>query len=109
MDRSQPQTLQAAVMLAYINAGLGVLYLLLGAGLSLILVLLGVAAFGIANERKWGYWSAIVVTGLFLVTQVATFFLGGGFASLITLLFAAVLFALLVHPESRQYQKVWFH
>src|SRR2546423_1401107 len=52
---SQPQTLQIAVFLLYINA----FFALLGglfSPIGLLLVAGGVGAgFGIANERKWGY------------------------------------------------------
>lgn len=109
MDQAQPQTLQAAVMLCYINAALAVLFFLVGAGPQLILLLLGVAGYFIANDRRWAYWSAVVIVGLYTVLAVVTVAVGGGFGGLINLLFALVLFALLVHPQSREYQKVWFH
>jgi len=53
-DQSQPQTLQGAVIFCYLNAAFGILYFLRGAPLSAILILLGVAAYFIANERRWG-------------------------------------------------------
>lgn len=110
MDKTQPQTLQAAVLFSYLNAGLAVLYLIaFGVGPSLVLLLLGGTAFGIANERRWAYWGAIVLSGLYLLGQVLFFVTGGGFSGLLNLLFAGVLFALLVHPQSRQYVRIWFH
>ncbi|MHB1583147.1 MAG: hypothetical protein ACYCU7_03985 [Acidimicrobiales bacterium] len=109
MDQSQPQTLQAAVMLCYINAALAVLFFLVGAGPQLILLLLGVAGYFIANDRRWAYWSAVVIVGLYTVLTVVAFVLGAGIGGLLNLLFALVLFALLVHPQSREYEKVWFH
>lgn len=109
MDRAQPQTLQAAVMLCYLNAALAVLSFLVGAGPQLILLLLGVAGYFIANERRWAYWSAVVIVGLYTVLAVVAFGAGAGFGGLLNLLFTLVLFALLVHPQSREYQKVWFH
>jgi hypothetical protein len=109
MDQSQPQTLQAAVMLCYINAALAVLFFLVGTGPQLILLLLGVAGYFIANDRRWAYWSAVVIVGLYTVLAVVAFVLGTGIGSLLNLLFAVVLFALLVHPQSREYEKVWFH
>jgi len=106
IDQSQPQTLQAATMLCYLNAALAVLYFLVfGVGLSLVLILLGGAAYGIANEWRWTYWAAVVLSALYLVSQLAIF----SFASILTLLFAVVLFVLLIHPQSRAYQKIWFH
>jgi hypothetical protein len=106
IDQGQPQTLQAATMLCYLNAVLAVVYFLaFGVGLSLVLVLLGGAAYGIANEWRWAYWGAVVLSGLYLISQLVFF----RFGSILNLLFAVVLFALLVHPQSRQYQKIWFH
>jgi hypothetical protein len=110
IDKTQPQTLQAAVLFSYLNAALALLYLIaFGAGPSLVLLLLAGAAYGIANERRWTYWAAVVLSGLYLLGQLVFFFTGGGFNGLLNLVFAAVLFALLVHPQSRQYQRIWFH
>jgi len=110
IDRTQPQTLQAAVLFSYLNAGLALLsFLAFGAGLSLVLLLLAVAAYGIANERRWAYWAATVLAGLYLVTQLVVFFVSGGFGGLLNLVFAGVLLALLLHPQSRSYQRIWFH
>ncbi len=110
MDQTQPQTLQAAVMLSYINAALGVLFFFaFGAGLSLLLLLLGVSAYAVANEKRWGYRLAVAVAGLYLVVQVIGFFVIHGFSGLLNLVFAGVLLALLLHPQSREYQRIWFH
>ena len=110
IDKSQPQTLQAAVLFCYINAAFGLLYLLIfGLGPWIVLILLGGAAYGIANEIRWTYWAAVVVAGLYLLGQLVFFFTGGGFSGILNLLFAGVLFALLVHQESRRYERIWFH
>jgi len=106
IDQSQPQTLQAATMLCYLNAVLAVVYFLaFGVGLSLVLVLMGGAAYGIANEWRWAYWGAVVLAGIYLVSQIAYFRVG----TILNLLFALVLVALLLHRQSRAYQKIWFH
>lgn len=110
IDQSQPQTLQAAVLLCYLNAGLAVLYFVIfGAGPQLALLLLAVAAYAIANERRWGYWGAVVLSCLYLVSQLLFFALAHSFGGVLNLLFAGVLVAALLHPQSRQYEKVWFH
>ncbi len=110
IDRTQPQTLQAAVLFCYLNAGLAVLYLLVfGPQPSLALLLLAGGAYGIANEWRWAYWASVVVAALYLLGQVVFFVTGGGFNGILNLLFAGVLFGLLVHPESRRYQRIWFH
>jgi uncharacterized membrane protein len=109
IDQTQPQTLQAAVLLSYINAALGVLlFFAFGAGLSLLLLALGAAAYGVANEKRWAYRLAVAVAGLYLVVQFVGFFVIHGFSGLLNLIFAGVLLALFLHPQSREYQRIWF-
>jgi hypothetical protein len=108
INRSQPQTLYMAVILCY----LGVVFNLLGGIVPLILVgfVLGVAAYGIANEQKWGYSVAVGAS----ILQVLLLF--GVFGSdtltdlgaLLDLIFYGALVALLLHPMSRDYQRIWF-
>ena len=107
-DSSQPQTLQGAVMLCYITAFFGVLGLLLGAYLDLVPVLLGVGGFGVANERRWGYVLATVLSLLNVLVGLVALFTTGASVILLNLLFAVVLAALLLHPQSREYQRIWF-
>jgi len=112
---SQPQTLQIAVWLLYFNAvgGLifGSVYITLGVFLGLIaLVGCGAAAFGIANEQRWGYLlgvSMALLQVLLIVGVVGVLGLFKGVA-LISFLFAVALVALLLHPMSRDYQRIWF-
>jgi hypothetical protein len=108
-DSSQPQTLQGAVILCYITAAFGLLWILLGAYplFSIIPLGLGVAGFGVANEWRWAYGVGIALAALNVLGDVAILALGA-YSVLITLLFAAVLFALLVHPQSREYERIWF-
>lgn len=110
-NQSQPQTLQGAVVFSYLNAALAVVYtLLLGLQSFLVVfVLLAVAAYGIANDRKWGYWSGLVLACLYLLGTLVSLVTGGGFGAILYLFFAGILVALLVHPESRNYQRIWFH
>ncbi|MGH8999285.1 MAG: hypothetical protein ACRDY7_07835 [Acidimicrobiia bacterium] len=110
-DPSQPQTLQIATFLLYFDAAL---LLLTGAvfvpiGLVFIAAYAG-SAYGIANAKKWAYKLGVGVA----VLGLASPFVQG--ASLdevlrfgaIQFAFAVALVALLVHPESRQYQRIWF-
>jgi len=106
-DSSQPQTLQGAVMLCYITAFFGVIGLLLGSVVNIVPLLLGVGGFGVANERRWGYVLAVVLAGLNVIVGIVAVVTVGAF-SLLSLLFAGVLFALLLHPQSREYQRIWF-
>jgi hypothetical protein len=113
-DRSQPQTLQSAVLLSYLNAALALFYAVLSFGSSsfLLLVLLGcaVGAIGIANEKRWGYWlcaiCACAYLGLWLLVIVALRTLS--FGIILNVLFAVLLVVLLFHPQSREYRKIWF-
>ena len=108
----QPQTLQSGVILCYIEAVFGLLGI---AGASVFMQLLIVAGlagggFGIANEKKWGYGLAVAaaivqVLLLILVLRAEAF---TSFYGLLTFMFDAVLVALLLHPMSRDYQRIWF-
>jgi hypothetical protein len=111
LDRSQPQPLYMANLLLYINAAFWLLYLFEGAGFFGVLALGAIfAGLGIANEKKAGYWGGVVVAGLNLLALLAILFVGGAASifAVINVLFAAALLALLLHPISRSYQKVWF-
>ena len=108
---SQPQTLQIAVLLLYLNAALDLLFSFGFLGPLGLLLIAGMAAggYGIANERKWGYGLAVAVAVLRVVILVGVF--GPDvldFPLILTLLFDGALVALLVHPESRDYQRIWF-
>lgn len=108
-DASQPQTLQGAVMLCYITAAFGLVYLLLGAGLlGLAPLLLGAGGYGVANEKRWGYVLACVLAVLNVVVILGTVVEGASLGFLLNFLFAAVLVGLLLHPQSRHYQRIWF-
>jgi hypothetical protein len=107
----QPQTLQIAVALLYWNAVLSLLFGVVAGGFGLLeLVVLGLdvaGAFGVANERKWGYLLAVVAAfaPLALLIAVGGSLLAGG---LLNLVFQIALIALLLHPMSRSYYKLWF-
>ena len=114
VNQSQPQTLYIAVFLLYIDAAFAVLLGQVSSIFGLALVAGAVAAgFGIANERKWGYWLGIgiAVFGLYpyllvvLAGQLGLLFNG---RVLLGLAFAVAKFALLAHPQSRDYYKLWF-
>ena len=111
---TQPQTLQIAVFLLYINAVFGVLFgeifFLFPVGLAIV-VAQAAGGFGIANEKKWGYWLGVSVAGLSVL--LILMFSGGvgsilNFGTLLQLMFPVALFLLLVHPMSRDYQRIWF-
>jgi hypothetical protein len=133
-----PQTMQIAVFLLYFRAvttllfGLDFQYFVIPGSsfdggyvsnpivrIALPLAMAG-AAYLIANERKRGYLVGLVVAGLPLLCRLLVAF-GVSFSSLksganpkpwdydaIGLLFEGALFALLLHPQSRDYQRIWF-
>ncbi|HLX86850.1 MAG TPA: hypothetical protein VKR22_00110 [Acidimicrobiales bacterium] len=106
-DSSQPQTLQGAVMLCYITAFFGILGVILGQVVDLVPLGLGVGGFAVANERRWGYVLAVVLAVVNVLVLLGAIF-GGVSVVILNLLFAVVLLALLLHPQSREYQRIWF-
>lgn len=117
IDRSQPQTLVIASILLYLNA-LFTLFEMLFVGpapleLVTMVVLPIVGAYGIANSRRIGYYLAIAAAAIPLLTYLYFGILGGLgtilSSGVIIIIFAIVPFALLLHPMSREYQRVWFH
>ena len=115
LNPTQPQTLQIGVILLYINAALGLLSLIIGGAAGLLGIAIIAAeilgAYGIANERKWGYIVGLVAAILPLALVVLA--IVGGYGSIlglgiIGLIFQIALVALLLHPQSREYQRIWF-
>lgn len=106
IDRSQPQTLMTATILMYLNAALGLVFGELFAFPLGTLLVAGqvVAAVGVANEKRWAYWLGVVLVALFVAYLVVNF----SFGAVITLIFYGALLALLLHRQSRSYQKIWF-
>jgi len=109
LNTSQPQTLVNATILCYFEAFFG----LIGSSgtLALILIAVGQAAggFGVANEKRWGYGIALGASVLNVVAWL--YFFGTsvfGFPLIISFAFSVLLVGLLVHPMSRDYQRIWF-
>ena len=105
-DPSQPQTLQIATILFYVEA----FFALIGSvGIGLpFAVAFGAAGFGIANGKKWGYILGLIFAALRLALQLVGQSMTSALNDPIGLMFAIALVALLVHPQSREYQKIWF-
>jgi hypothetical protein len=131
---SLPQTLLIAVFLLYANAVTALIFRSGKEGL-FALMLYGITSsydvsttFGnilsvaqlalcvaagvlISSERKIGWKLGVVAAAAPLVARAVCLATGTlGFGSLITidLLFDAALFALLLHPQSREHQRIWF-
>ena len=135
-DRTQPQTLQIATFLLYFNAFFALLalfdergylgYLRDRFGFGVILGLGVVAAnvlggFLMANERKLGYRLALVAAfAPFVLRFWAYNDIDSRFGVSVSLwdkltgndtigfIFEVALCALLLHPQSRNHQRIWF-
>lgn len=105
VNRHQPQTLVLATVLLYME---GLFNLARGAGLLLVGLGMAGAGFGIANDRRWGWWLGITMAGLSVVARLTWFGYGSSMTFLLSLVFPVALFALLVHPHSRGHQRIWF-
>ena len=108
LNPHHPQTLYSAVSLGYIEA----VFNLISFSPLLILIGIGLAAggYGIANEKKWGYTLAVASASLQVILVLAIY--GGAtftnVFALLNFLFDAALVAWLLHPMSRDYQRIWF-
>ena len=110
VNQFQPQTLYMATILCYVDAVFGLLF----GGRSpwsacSSSAALGAGGFGIANEKRWGY--AVAVGGA--VLQVVCCWRSSAprcspRTVIISFLFDGALVALLLHPMSREYQRIWF-
>ena len=105
VNRHQPQTLVLATVLLYME---GLFNLARGAGLLLVGMGMAAAGFGIANDRRWGWWLGVTMAGLSVVARLTWFGYGSSMTFLLSLVFPVALFALLVHPHSRGHQRIWF-
>jgi len=105
VNRHQPQTLVLATVLLYME---GLFNLARGAGLLLVGMGMAAAGFGIANDRRWGWWLGVTMAGLSVLARLTWFGSGLSMAFLLSLVFPVALFALLVHPHSRGHQRIWF-
>jgi hypothetical protein len=110
---SQPQTLQTAVLLCYLSAALGLIFgVVANSAILGLFIIVGLAAggYGIANEKRWGYVLAVSAAALHVLMYLVIF--GSDIISdvslLISFVFDVALVLLLVHPMSRDYQRIWF-
>ncbi|HEY5172614.1 MAG TPA: hypothetical protein VIK54_12885 [Acidimicrobiia bacterium] len=105
----QPQTLYMGVILSYVQGVFAILnYPILGPWAFVILVGLVAGGFGIANEKKWGYFLAVGTAVLQVAVVIGRGSSLGDVSVLIELGFDVALVVLLTHPMSRSYQRIWF-
>ncbi|MFM7894194.1 MAG: hypothetical protein ACKO8P_10355 [Actinomycetota bacterium] len=131
LDRMQPQTLQIATWLLYINGFFALVELVDGGGVlhyfrvryafGLFFGLAIVAAyvlggFLMANERKIGWRVAVgAAASPFVLTFIAYTQIGASLrfrifgGSLLSFAFDVAVLALLLHPQSREHQRIWYH
>ena len=108
LNQSQPQTLVIATVLLYLNGFFNLISFF--RILPLVGIAMAVSGWGIANERRWGYALGVGAA----ITQVALYVLWFGISSIfdginaIGFIFDVALVALLLHPMSREYQRIWF-
>lgn len=130
INPSQPQTLVFATWLLYFNAALtlvffgdAIFYVLgfcggsfgCGRSVDILRILLPAAyvggAYGIANERRWGYYLGIAAACVPLSARLLFSFRTQSSplsTDFIGLAFDIALVVLLLHTMSRSYQKIWF-
>lgn len=110
-DPTQPQTLQIAVILLYIDAVFSLIGVYLPPEIRLVLIVtMAGGAFGIANEKRWGYVVGLIGAVLNLLWPMVY---GFSLRTIITdnplgFMIGVALIALLLHPMSRNYQRIWF-
>lgn len=127
-NQAQPQTLQIATFLLYAGGAFmllflaldratsvhaGLYYLVDDVGLSRLgmLVLAGAhiaAGYGLANERKWSYPVALACAGISIALNLYSSTQPGEKVDLFGLITDIALLALLLHNQSRDYQRIWF-
>lgn len=111
INHSLPQSLSNAVLLLYVSAAFDALGGLIASPIGILIMAGKVAAgYGIANENKWGYQLGLAMAFLPFVLRFLFFGgIGGVFGvGLLGLLFDILLIALLLHPQSREHQRIWF-
>jgi len=112
-NAGQPQTLQLAQILLYTNAAIELLGGLFGGGYGALWLPIVVgqvfAAYGIANGRKVGYRAAVVFAFV-PVALLAFLYVRYDYLALgiFNLLFIIAMIAAVLHPQSREYQRIWF-
>lgn len=111
-DPTQPQTLQIAVFLLYLDGFFGLLSLPSLRGL--VAVLVGpLSGYLIANEKKIGYRLGVAFSMLVPALLILFLFREGLDELfepffLLSAMFPVAQLLLLIHPMSRDYQKIWF-
>ena len=112
-NSGQPQTLQVAQIFLYFNGAFLLLQGMFAGGLNRLAVVIAVgqvvAAFGIANEKKWGYWLGVAFALLpFAFIALVAWRYHVLAVGLFSLVFDVALVVVLLHPMTRDYKRIWF-
>ena len=96
------------------TAVINVLFMRVADGLVLALTVAGVGAgLGIASEKRWGYYLAAATSAVWLYPPLRIVLSEGitavfNFELIVYSIWPGVLLILLMHPQSREYQRIWF-
>ena len=97
LNRLHPQTLLSATMLLYIE---GLFNLVRGPFLAMVGGAMFPAAWGLANDRRWGWRLGVMAASLAVVWRLWQYGLGNPVSTALSLLFPVVLLILLLtHPD----------
>ena len=103
-----PQTLLIATYLMYLEAVFAVLFGSVRSWGFLVVTIGFIAgALGVSNEKRSGYYAAVTTASLNIAITTWLFFTSGP-RVIFALLIAVALLVLLLHPQSRHYQRIWF-
>ncbi len=111
VNQYQPQTLVIGTILCYWNAISNAIFgMVETSALAGALTIIGLAAggFGIANEKRWGYAVAVIAAVAQVLMLLVLFDRYTLTSALLSLVFDGALVLLLLHPMSREYQRIWF-
>ncbi|MEM7094394.1 MAG: hypothetical protein AAF567_15440 [Actinomycetota bacterium] len=114
VNQFHPQTLRIGVILLYFNAVSTLLGSPFGGAISLLIILGSVAGgVGTANDRRPGYYLAVLVAAIIPALLVYVLWIDGldllfNIRFLLSAVFPVALLAALVHPLSRNYVKIYF-
>src|SRR5688500_5117010 len=110
IDPRQPQTLQIATFLLYFYAVFALIGALFGDALYALPGPVGAAgAPGTADEQRWRDRLAVLAACVRLLLPIAIVGLGDMVRDApIPFMVSAAIVALLLHPQSRDYQRIWY-
>lgn len=114
LNPSHPQALQSATFLLYFNAVFGIIGFLVSrdpihSTFEVISILGGLAGYGIANDKTWGYYGGLVtgiLRALYAILLVWSY--GPGLSAILGVVFPLLVVYLLLHQTSRDYKRIWF-